>query len=157
MSFYFFMTQYLTKERYEDLKKHLLDLRNHGREEVALRLRHAKSFGDLSENSEYQEARDAQAALERRILELEDLLRSSRIIEGTEVKDEVRVGARVTLRKDGGEIVYTIVGSNEANPLRGFISNESPIGKALLGKKVHEAAEVVTPKGMVQYEIIRIE
>lgn len=152
-----FMSQYLTKERYEELKKQLLDLKNRGREEVAARLRHAKSFGDLSENSDYQEARDAQAALERRIRELEELIRTSRIILGTESKDEVRVGSRVVLQKDGKEIVYTIVGSNEASPLEGLISNESPIGKALLRKKVGGVAEVHTPKGVVKYEIIKIE
>ena len=151
------MTQYLTKERYEELKVTLLDLKNRGREEVAARLRHAKSFGDLSENSEYQEARDAQAALERKIHELEELIRTSRIIEGGESKDVVRVGSRVVLRKDGKEVVYTIVGSNEANPLGGLISNESPIGRALLGKRAGDAAEVLTPKGRVKYEIISIE
>lgn len=151
------MAQYLTKERHEELKKQLEDLKNRGRGEIAARLRHAKSFGDLSENSEYQEARDAQAALERRISELEELLRTSRIIQGVESKDEVRVGSKVMLQKDGKEMLYTIVGSNEASPLEGLISNESPIGRALLGKRVHEVAEVMTPKGGVKYEIIRIE
>ena len=151
------MTQYLTKERYEELKIQLEDLKNKGREEVATRLRHAKSFGDLSENSEYQEARDAQAALERRIRELEELIRASRIIQGAESKDEVRIGSKVTLRKEGKEMIYTIVGSNEANPLGGLISNESPIGKALLGKRSGDAAKVTTPKGKVKYEIIGIE
>ncbi|MDP3725004.1 MAG: transcription elongation factor GreA [Nanoarchaeota archaeon] len=152
------MTQYLTKERHEELKKQLEELKNGGREEVAARLRHAKSFGDLSENSDYQEARDAQAALERRIRELEELIRTSRIIvHGAESKDEVRVGSKVTLRKDGKEIVYTIVGSNEANPLLGLISNESPIGRALLGKTDGKTAEAQTPRGMMKYEIIRIE
>ncbi|MEK7479417.1 MAG: transcription elongation factor GreA [Patescibacteria group bacterium] len=151
------MPQYLTKERYEELKRTLEDLKNEGREEIAVRLRHAKSFGDLSENSEYQEARDSQAALERRIRELEELVRTSRIIEGAESKDRVGVGSKVILQKEGKEIQYTIVGSNEASPLEGLISNESPIGKALLGKHTGETAEVTTPKGRVKYEIIRIE
>ncbi len=151
------MSQYLTKERYEELKKILEDLKNNGREEVAARLRHAKSFGDLSENSEYQEARDAQAALERRIRELEELVRTSKIIEGGDPGGVVGVGSKVTLRKDGKEIVYTIVGSNEASPLSGRISNESPIGKALLGKRSGDMAEVATPKGKAKYEIIGIE
>ena len=132
-------------------------LKDEGRHEVALRLKHAKSLGDLSENSEYQEARDAQASLERRIRELEELLKRSQIIASKSSPDVIGVGSRIGLKKNDEMVEYTIVGSNEAHPTSGLISNESPIGKALLGKKVGDRAVIQTLRGVVQYEIIRIE
>ncbi|MDO8752077.1 MAG: transcription elongation factor GreA [Candidatus Wolfebacteria bacterium] len=149
--------QYLTKDRYGELKEQLERFKNEGRREIAARLKHAKQFGDLSENSEYQEARDAQRQLEVRIGELGELLRTSKIIERTEGSQEVKVGAKVTLKKNGSEIQYTIVGSNEAQPTQGLISNQSPIGRALLGKKVGESFEVETPSGKMAYEILAVE
>lgn len=149
--------QYLTKDRYGELKEQLEHFKNEGRREIAARLKHAKQFGDLSENSEYQEARDAQRQLEVRIGELEDLLRTSKIIERAEGSGEVGVGTKVRLKKNGAEVQYTIVGSNEAHPTQGFISNQSPIGRALLGRKVGESFEVETPGGVVAYEVVGVE
>ena len=151
------MTKYLTKDRYEELKGQLEELKNAGRRDVAARLKHAKSLGDLSENSEYQEARDAQSSLERRIRELEVLLKTAEVIQRGEAGDSVGIGCKVTLKRNGEEVQFTIVGSNEARPVEGLISNESPIGKALLEKKVGDTAEVVTPKGTMQCEILKIE
>lgn len=150
--------QYLTKERYESLMKELESLKRDGRNRVAERLKKAKEFGDLSENSEYQEAREEQSYLERKIKELEEVLRNSEIIskkvDGSAV---VTVGSKVHLTKEGREIAYTIVGSNEAQPTEGFISNESPIGKALLGTKKGDKIIIQTPKGKSEYKIVEIE
>ncbi|RJQ24943.1 transcription elongation factor GreA [Candidatus Parcubacteria bacterium] len=150
---------YLTKERYEEIISELEGLKLEGRRTVAERLKHAKELGDLSENSEYQEARDEQARLEGKIAELEDLLRSSAIIEKTgNSSGGIRVGSRVTVKKGGEKRVFTIVGSNESKPTEGLISNESPIGQALIGKKDGDKVTIVTPNGLtVEYQILSIE
>lgn len=150
---------YLTKERYEEIVTELDSLRLEGRRTVAERLKHAKELGDLSENSEYQEARDEQARLEGKIAELEDLLRSSAIIEKTgNASGGVRVGSKVTVKKGSEKRVFTIVGSNESKPTEGLISNESPIGQALIGKKDGDKVTVVTPTGLtVEYTVLSIE
>lgn len=149
---------YLTKERHDFLVKDLLELKTEGRRQVAERLKRAKEFGDLSENSEYQEAREQQSYLERRIQELEGVLRGVVIIKkGEEMPTVVAVGSKVTLTRDGKDMVYTIVGSNEAQPSLGFISNESPMGKALLGKGPGDAVTIQTPKGKTGYTVVSIE
>lgn len=150
---------YLTKERYEEITTELEGLKLEGRRVVAERLKHAKELGDLSENSEYQEARDEQARLEGKIAELEDLLRSSAIIEKNgNGSNGIRVGSKVTVKKGGEKRVFTIVGSNESNPTEGLISNESPIGQALIGKKDGDKVTVTTPNGVsVEYQILSIE
>ena len=150
--------QYLTKERYDALVAELNELRTNGRRSVSERLRHAKDLGDLSENAEYQAAREEQSILERRIAQLEELLKFSSIIEeepkgGT----SVRLGSKIVLEKNGVRIEYTIVGSNEADPFQNLISNESPLGKELLGKNVGEVVEVRTPKGISRYTILKIQ
>lgn len=148
---------YLTEERHQELEEELRRLKNDGRQSVALRLKHAKELGDLSENSEYQEAREEQARLERRIAEVADLLRNATIIKRPSSTDTVvSIGSRVTVRKNGELITYTIVGSHEARPADGFISNESPIGKALLGKRAEEQTIVQTPRGKTTYEIVSV-
>ena len=150
---------YLTKERYEEITTELEGLKLEGRRVVAERLKHAKELGDLSENSEYQEARDEQARLEGKIAELEDLLRSSAIIEKNgNGSSGIRVGSKVTVKKGGEKRVFTIVGSNESNPTEGLISNESPIGQALIGKKDGDKVTVTIPNGVsVEYQILSIE
>jgi len=150
---------YLSKERYAEIVSELELLKLEGRRTVAERLKHAKELGDLSENSEYQEARDEQARLEGKIAELEDLLRNSAIIEkSVNVAGGVRVGSKVTVKKGGETRIFSIVGSNESKPNEGLISNESPIGQALIGKKEGEKTTVVTPTGItVEYAIISIE
>ena len=118
--------QYLTKERLEEFKLELEDLKNIKRNEVAQRLKQAKEYGDLSENSEYAEAREEQANVETRIFELENLLKSAVIIEKTEANGTVQVGSVVTVKKGSKTSVYSIVGKYEAKPEEGKISDESP-------------------------------
>ena len=148
--------QYLTKDRYELLKKELEALKSSGRLEVAARLKQAKELGDLSENADYQEAREAQSTLERKIREMEEIVRQSVIIEKNAGGSVVKIGSTVNVKKGKEVIKYTIVGSNEARPAEGLISNVSPIGKAILGKSAGEIAQIETPKGAVKYEILEI-
>jgi transcription elongation factor GreA len=149
--------QYLTKERLEEFKLELEELKSKKRNEVAQRLKQAKEYGDLSENSEYAEARDEQANVETRIFELEDLVKSAVIIEKTEDNGAVQVGSVVTIKKGEKTSVYTIVGKYEAKPEEGKISDESPLGKAFLKHKVGDKINVTTPGGIVTYEILKID
>lgn len=148
--------QYLTKERLEALKQELEVYKTTRRIEVADRLKRAKELGDLSENSEYSEARDEQALVESKIIELDNLIRTAKIITADHGGSAVQVGSSVVLEKDKKEIKYSIVGSNEARPEDGFISNESPLGKALIGKKVGDTATLKLPNGEVSYKIKNI-
>lgn len=151
---------YLTKERYEELAAELTHLKKEGRQSVMERLRHAKELGDLSENAEYQTARDDQTVLEKRIVELEDLLKNSSLFEkrtgGENGNGVVKLGSRVKLEKGDAVVDYTIVGSSEADPVNGFISNESPLGRELLTKKTGEKIRVETPKGEIEYVILSV-
>ena len=129
------------------------------REEVAERIKQAREFGDISENSEYDDAKNEQAMLEHRISQLQEKLRRARVIKESEIEtDKVSVGATVTLRDvNGGEIrIYTLVGSAEADPSRARLSNESPVGQAILGKKVGETVTVPVPVGSLSYGILAI-
>jgi transcription elongation factor GreA len=129
------------------------------REEVAERIKQAREFGDISENSEYDDAKNEQAMLEHRISQLQEKLRRARVIKESEIDTEkVSVGSTVTLRDvNGGEIrIYTLVGSAEADPSRARLSNESPVGQAILGKKVGETVTVPVPVGSLSYEILAI-
>lgn len=150
-------TVYLTQERYNELQKELVELKTKGRQVVAERLKHAKELGDLSENSEYQEAREEQLRLEQKINYLEELFRHSSIIKKSEVVDSVKIGSKIKVKKGKDAVFYTIVGSNEANPANGFISNESPVGRNLLGCKVGDIVSVRTPKGEVSLQVLGIE
>lgn len=148
--------QYLSKEKYNELEKELEQLKSEGRKDVAERLKAAKALGDLSENSEYQEAKQAQEDLETKINQLDNILRNAEIIKKSEQKDVVSVGSKVKVKKDGKSIEYTIVGSSESNPSEGFISNESPVGKNLLGKQKGDKVEIKTPKGKTNYDIVSV-
>jgi len=148
--------QYLTKERLEELKAELETLKNKKRVEVAERLKQAKEYGDLSENSEYAEAREEQANVETRIAELEDLLKEAVTLKMTEGGDTVTVGSTVIVKKGDKTNTYTIVGSYEAKPEEGRISDESPLGKAFLKKKAGDSVNVTTPAGTQTYEIVKI-
>lgn len=148
---------YLSKERFEELKKELQELRSKKRLEVAERLKQAKEYGDLSENSEYIEAREEQSWLENRIFELEDILKKAVIIKKPFGLSEVEVGCTVTVKKGDQVFKYTIVGSDEASPREGKISNESPLGRAFLNHKVGESVVVSAPAGKVTYQITNIE
>lgn len=149
--------QYLTKERLESLKEELADLKTRRRIEVGERLKRAKELGDLSENSEYFEAREEQAQVETRIGELEDTIKNAEIIEKTGSTTTVFIGSTIEVEKAGQKRKFTIVGSNEAKPEAGFISNESPLGKSFLGKTVGSKVTVATPGGKAEYTIVSIE
>jgi transcription elongation factor GreA len=148
---------YLSSERQQEITEELEGLRTTGRKEVAERLKAAKELGDLSENSDYHEAREEQARLETRIAELEEILRHAVIVRRTDGTGAVRVGSNVKVKRNGEAANYTIVGSSESRPAEGLISNESPVGQGLLGKKVGDSVKVRTPGGEVEYEILSIE
>lgn len=148
---------YLSEERLAELQKELQTLKTTARQEVAEHLKRAKEYGDLSENSEYVEAKEEQSRVETRIFELEEMLKRAVIIPKDAPKgDTVQVGCRVTVKKDGKAAEYVIVGSSESKPEEGKISNESPLGRAFLGKSVGDKVEVSTPAGKMIYEITKI-
>ena len=149
--------EYLTKDKYEELKKKLEHLRTKGRKEVAEELEYAKQLGDLSENAEYHSAREKQAMLEDEIGRLDNLLKSASIID-THTIESVTVGSIVELQKEGkGETIkYTIVGSEEADMSKNMLSVSSPLGQALKGKKKDESFSFTTPGGKVSYKIVNI-
>lgn len=152
-------TIYLTSEGIEKLEKKLEHLKSVRRQEVADRIKSAIALGDLSENSEYEDAKNEQAFVEGEILSIEGTLRSAEVIEDAEVAgDVVILGAKVRLKNpsNGEETEYTIVGSNEADPFSGKISNESPVGKAVVGQHIGETVEVVTPGGSRHLQITAI-
>lgn len=149
---------YLTNERLAELKAELEHLRTDRRVEVATRLREAKEEGDLSENSAYIQARDEQNEVEHRIFELDEILKRAVLIKKPAATETVTVGASVTAKKGDATVQYTIVGSDEARPEEGKISNESPLGSALLGKQVGDAVTIPTQSGTdVTYTVMKIE
>lgn len=148
---------YLTKERLEELKKELDDLKKKKRVEVAERLKYSKEYGDLSENAEYVEAREEQSVVEARIFELEEMLKRVVIIKKSECADKVEIGCTVAAKKGDQVVRYTIVGSYEAQPENGKISDESPLGRAFLHRKVGDSVTVNVPSGSVVYQITKIE
>jgi transcription elongation factor GreA len=151
----------LTPQGLEDLKEKIEYLSTERRREVAERIKEAREFGDISENSEYDDAKNEQAMLERQIAELEDKLRSAQVIDETAVTNEVvSVGVTVHVKdqKTDKSVKYKIVGSAEANPSENKLSNESPVGKALLGKKRGELVSVPVPRGPARkLKITKIE
>jgi transcription elongation factor GreA len=149
-------SHYLTKEKFQELKKELEQLRSSGRREVAEELEYSKQLGDLSENAEYHQARERQALLEDRIGKLDALLKAAMIVD-THHTEAVNIGSVIDLKKEGKEHVkYTIVGSEEADMVNHKLSIASPLGIALKGKKKGETVELKTPKGKVSYKIIDI-
>ena len=149
----------LTQEGYDNLEKELNYLRTEKRAEIADRIKVALGFGDLSENSEYDEAKNAQASNEIRIAELENKLRYARIIDESEIDNKVvQVGNKVKILdiEYNEEIEYTIVGSTEVDLAQNRISNESPIGKALIGAKKNQTVEVNAPAGIIKYKVLEI-
>ena len=148
----------VTQEGYEKLEKELETLKGEKRMEVAEKLKNAMEYGDISENSEYDDAKEEQAQLEVKILELENTLSLAKIV--TEISNrDVQVGNIVTLYdyEFDEEVVYSIVGGAEGNLAEGKLSNESPVGKALIGKKKNEEVEVETPAGTAKYKVISIK
>jgi transcription elongation factor GreA len=147
--------QYVSPEFLEKLKAELHELKTVKRRELAARIEEAKSLGDLSENAEYHEAKDALGFVEGRILEIEDTFKNAIVFEA-QLGGAVRVGSTVKVGVNGKEKEYTIVGSNEADPLAGKVSNESPIGAALLGATKGQKVSVKTPSGVTVYEVLEI-
>lgn len=148
---------------YEGLKKYedeLQDLKIHRRQEIAQKIKEAREQGDLSENAEYDAAKDEQRDIEARIEELEKILKNAEVVVEDEVDlDKINIGCQVKILdiEYSEELDYKIVGSTEANSLKGKISNESPVGKALIGHKVGDTVEVETPAGVFAYKILEIQ
>ena len=149
----------MTSEGKAELEKELDYLKTEGRIDIAEKLKVARSYGDLSENSEYDEAKNEQGLVESRIIFLEKTLKNVRILDHSELtNDQVMVGSKVKVRdEDGDEDEYCIVGSTEADPAEGKISDESAVGKGLLGKRVGDLAEITVPSGaVIRYEVLEI-
>ncbi len=150
---------YLTREGYEKLREKLEYLKKVKRKEIVQAIEHARSLGDLTENAEYDAAKEAQAMNEKSIVELQDKLTRTRIIEQENIpKDEVRIGAKVKLRdlESGKEWEYTLVSETEADISRGKISVTSPVGQGLLGHKENEIVNIKIPLGTLKYKILNI-
>ncbi|MEK7227461.1 MAG: transcription elongation factor GreA [Patescibacteria group bacterium] len=150
--------EYLTKEKFKELQKELVYLRTAKRKEIADALEYAKSLGDLSENQEYQEARDSQAVLEDRIARLEQILKSAAIV-SAQSTNVVSVGSVIMVEKesDKSKKSYAIVGSEEADAAKGLISTRSPLGAGAMGKSKGDSFSFETPGGMMSYKIIDIK
>ena len=150
----------LTPEGFKKLQKEIDHLRGEKRREVAERIRVAREFGDIAENAEYDDAKNEQAMLEHKIAQLEERLLSARVITKKEIsKDTVSVGSKVRIRDVAAKqtFEYHIVGSAEANPAENKLSNESPVGKAIMGRKKGEVVEVAAPRGKMKFKIIDIK
>jgi transcription elongation factor GreA len=150
----------LTPEGYEKLKQEIEELSTTKRREVAERIRIAREFGDITENAEYDDAKNEQMLLEHRIATLEERLRDARVISKKDIaKDVVSVGSKVKLRDVAAKetVEYHIVGSAESNPAQQKLSNESPVGKAIIGHKKGETVEVSTPRGSLKFKILEIK
>ena len=154
-------TVVLTKEGLEKLELELETLKSVKRREIADRIKQAIEFGDISENSEYEDAKNEQAFIEGRILEVEKVLRNVELIEQSEDDDgsQVRLGSKVVLAdlEYGDEVEYFIVGSAEADPMNNRISYESPVGEAIMGRQVGETVKVNAPIGSLKYEIVHVK
>lgn len=149
----------LTESGLRKLEEELEHLKSTKRKEIAERIKAAKEFGDLAENAEYDDAKNEQAFVEGRILQIDQMLRNARVIDNSTVpSDAVTVGSTVRLKDvaAGEELSYTIVGSAEADPLRDRISNESPVGQALIGHKKGQTVTVKVPAGTLKYTILEI-
>ena len=150
----------LTPKRLKELQEEMVWMKTVREKEIAEMIKEARSFGDLSENSEYDEAKNEQAKLYGRIAEVENILAHAVIIDETEDSEgKISLGCTIKVEdmETGDEELYAIVGSQEANPMEARISDDSPFGKAMLGKKVGDVVEVEAPIGIVKYEIIKIE
>lgn len=151
------MEKYLTPEGLKKLKKEITYLKEVKRKEIAENLERCASFGDLSENSEYFEAKEAQAFLEGRIADLESLIESAVIVSDRGPKGSVQMGSTVLVDSQGAKEKFKIVGMSEASPLEGKISIDSPLGRAVLNQPEGVIIEISTPQGKTRYKILKIE
>ncbi len=151
-------SEYLTQEKHNELTKELAVLVHTKRKEIAEHLEYAKSLGDLSENAEYHEARDAQANIEDRIAKIEMILKSAVIMPSTHDTSVITIGSVVTVQKEGGESkTYTLVGSEESDMKAGKLSIKSPLGLKLVGKKSKDSFTVHAPSGVINYKVLDIK
>lgn len=150
------MATYLSAEALEQMKQELEHRRKTLRKEIAEKILHAKEMGDLSENFEYQTAKDEQAENESKVMELESKIMDAVIIEQTTGASEIALGTSFIVKLEEKEITFSLVGSSEADPLKGKISNESPIGAAFMGAKAGEDVAVETPAGTKMYHVVKI-
>lgn len=149
---------FITQEGLEKLKKELHELKTTTRQEIARRIQEAKELGDLSENAEYVAAKEAQSLNDRRILELEKVIKEATTIKKEEgIVGIVQIGSTIVVENNKTTKQLTIVGSNEADPTQGKISNESPLGKAFLGHKTGDEVEIKVPSGVTKYKILEIK
>lgn len=148
---------YISHEGLEKLKKELDELKNVKRKEIIKRIEIAKDMGDLSENAEYTDAKDEQAFIEGKILDMEDTINNAIVLDEKKKTGSVDIGSTITVTVDGGQREFTIVGASESVPQKGLISNESPLGRAFLGRRQGDEVEVTVPKGKIIYKISRIE
>ncbi len=147
---------YVSAEGLKKLQAELEELRTSKRAEVAERIHAAMEFGDFTENSELEQAKNDQAFLEGRIMTLEQMIKNAQIIDETSKHEVVEVGSHVTVESDGRKEKYTIVGSAEASPQEGKISNESPVGRALQGRRAGETVKISVPAGMMEMKILAV-
>ena len=151
------MSQYITSECLEKLKQELEHRKGVLREGINKKIAESKELGDLSENAEYAEAKEMQSMNEGRVAELEEAVKMSVLVEHTTKQDTVTVGSTVKVKSPSGERTFTIVGTNEVDPIKGLISGESPIGKALMGHKKGDKIDILTPSGKVKYKILEVK
>ncbi len=145
----------ISKDGLEELKKELENLKKVKRKEIAVRIKKALEQGDLSENAEYSEAKDEQAFIEGRIITLQSKIKNAAVIKNGK-SEIIRPGSKIKIKSKGSEMSFNIVGASEANPSEGKISNESPIGAALIDHRVGDKVEIETPGGKIKYEILEI-
>jgi transcription elongation factor GreA len=146
----------LTEAGLEKLKKQLSDLKAR-RKQVAERIRLAREFGDLSENSEYEDARNEQSFVEGKIEDLEEMILRARVVSRTQTADKIEMGSLVKLKLEQDEFTYEIVGANESSPINGKISAESPLGFSLIGKTKGDKVEINTPNGKIIYDVLEVK
>lgn len=147
---------YLTPEGLTKIKNSHEELTTNKRRQIAERIRLAKELGDLSENAEYADAKDEQAFVEGKILELEHILKNAEVMAQPQSGGRIQIGSTVDVDSDSGSQVFTIVGHNEADPSKGLISHESPLGKAFMGRKEGENIHVTVPKGTRELKIVKV-
>ena len=147
----------LTQEGKDKLEEELHFLETEKRAEIGERIKVAREFGDISENSEYDDAKNEQGMMEARIAEISRILSEATVVNAPKRSNSVHIGSTVTVNMGGRERVFTIVGGAESDSAAGRISNESPVGHALLGKKVGDVVEVETQAGMIQYKVLEIQ
>lgn len=150
--------KYISAQKLKELKKELEERKTSLRQEISKRIQEAQTQGDIAESAEYAEAREAQAFNEGRIIELEELLKEVVVVSKKRKNDTVGIGSQIIVKdKKGKKFEFTIVGSEDANPIEGKISNESPLGQAFLERRKGEEVEVQAPKGRIKYKIVQIK